>query len=120
MLQIVVGAPARMKRVRPQDVEADRRAPVEAETDDRAVAEPVAVRADRRQQPPVAGEGTRAVRDAQVVEGRRRVACEQGEEESERAHELVERMGTPRREARSGRLAPWTITEKSTTTNTIS
>ena len=105
-----------MKRVRAEDVHLHRRRAVEPEADDRAVAETVAVRRDRRQEPTVAGEGTRAVRDLQVVNRRRR----QRQEDRERAHHPAGRIRTPRREATNGMLAPWTTTEKVTTTNTIS
>src|SRR5262245_42523241 len=110
--------PTRMQRVRSEDVEPYGRFAVEAEADDRPVPEPVAVRRDRRQQPVVPGEGQRPVRHLQAVQ----IAPgeERGQSERDKVHRLTARIGTPSRLATNGTVDPWTTTEKSTTTKTIS
>jgi hypothetical protein len=102
------------KGVRPQHVELHGCRAVEPETDDRAVAEAVAVRRDRRQQSSVTRERLRAVRDVDAVQRRRHG----GQEKRQRAH--AGRIRTPNREATNGTVAPWTMTENVTTTKTIS
>ena len=109
---------SRMQRVRPQDVDPHLRRAIEPEADDRPVAEPVSVRRDGRQEPVVAGERTRAVRHLQRVHVP--AGEERGQPEREEAHRLTVRIGTPSRLAANGTLDPWTTTEKSTTTKTIS
>ena len=76
----------------------------------------------RRSERPSSGAGRRPAKgrepfdDLQVVNRRRG----ERQEDCERAHHPAGRIRTPRREATNGMLAPWTTTEKVTTTNTIS
>ena len=111
--------PALMERVRSEHVHADGRGASEPKAHDRAVAEAVPVRRDRRQQPVVGREALRSVRDAKVVQPAAS-RKQRREPEHERAHRSTTRIGTPRRDAANGTLEPWTMTENKTTTNTIS
>ena len=96
---------AGVKRVRPQHVQSHDCSAVEPEADDRAVAEPVPVRAHRRHQAPIACEGPRAVGDAEPVEVS---AGEQGERNGECRHLSGSRLAWERRGGppRTARLLP--------------